>query len=299
MPADKDARRTKGQAVAQIHPTAIVDSRAELGQDVTIGPQCIVEGGTVIGDGCTLQARAIVKGRTTLGQNNEIGEGAVIGGRAQHVQVHDPGGTLTIGNGNRIRENATIHRGWSNDATTTIGDNCLIMVAAHIGHDCRVGNHCILVNNCMLGGHVHLDDRAYVSGGVAIHQFCRIGRLAMVGGLAKIVQDVPPFVIVEGAGTSEIVGLNKIGLRRNGYTADQILQLKEAYRIIYRQGLRWNEVLDLLERDFSTGPAAAFHTFLRAGKRGFVQERRISRKATLKIVAPADDQQADAKRDAA
>jgi UDP-N-acetylglucosamine acyltransferase len=283
--------------VASIHPTAIVDPRAELGRDVTVGPLCIVEPGVVLGDGCRLEARAIIKSRTTLGQDNEIGEGAILGGRAQHVQIHEPGGTLTIGSGNRIRENATIHRGWANDATTTIGDHCYIMVNAHIGHDCRIGSHCILVNNCMLGGHVHVDDRAYVSGGVAVHQFCRIGRLAMVGGLARIVQDVPPFVMVDGENT-QIVGLNKVGLRRNGYTAEQILQLKEAYRVIYRQGLRWKEVLEILARDFSTGPAAAFHEFLRSGKRGFVQERRISRKATLKIVSPEGDLDA-AKRDAA
>jgi UDP-N-acetylglucosamine acyltransferase len=286
--------------VAQIHASAIVDSKAELGHDVVIGPQCIVEAGAILGDGCRLEPRAIVKGRTTLGKGNEIGEGAVIGGRAQHIQVHDPGGTLILGNDNRIRENVTIHRGWANDATTIIGSHCLIMVGAHIGHDCRVGNHSILVNNCMLGGHVHVEDRAYVSGGVGVHQFCRIGRLAMVGGLAKIVQDVPPFVIVEGAGTAEIVGLNKVGLRRNGYTADQVSQLKEAYRVIYREGLRWNEVLEVLKRDFSTGPAAAFHDFLASGKRGFVPERRIARKATLKIVAPSqDDAETDAKREAA
>jgi len=282
-----------------IHPTAIVDSRAELGRNVIVGPQCIIEADAIVGEGCTLAARAIVKARTWLGENNEIGEGAVIGGRAQHVQVHEPGGTLTIGSGNRIRENATIHRGWSNDATTIIGDNCYIMVGAHIGHDCRIGSHCILVNNCMIGGHVHIEDRAYISGGVAVHQFCRVGRLAMIGALAKVVQDVPPFVLIEGGGTTEIVGLNKVGLRRNGYTAEQILQLKEAYRVIYREGLRWNEVVEILARDFSTGPAAAFHEFLKTGKRGFVQERRISRKATLKIVAPADEQDADAQRDAA
>ena len=286
--------------MAQIHPTAVVDSRAELGQDVVIGPMAVVEAGAVIGDGCRLEARATVKGRTTLGRNNEIGEGAVIGGRAQHVHIQDPGGTLTLGEGNRIRENVTIHRGWANDATTTIGDHCLIMVGAHIGHDCRVGNHAIVVNNAMLGGHVHVEDRAYISGGVGIHQFCRIGRLAMAGALAKIVQDVPPFVLVEGAGTAEIVGLNKVGLRRNGYSAEDIVQLKEAYRVIYRQGLRWNEVLSILKDQFPTGPAAEFHAFLKAGRRGFVQERRISRKATLKIAAAGhEDADADADRDAA
>jgi UDP-N-acetylglucosamine acyltransferase len=276
--------------VAQIHPTAVVDSQAELGQGVVIGPFCVVEAGAIIGDGCRLEARAVVKGRTTLGQNNEIGEGAVLGGKGQHVVAVEPGGKLVLGDGNRIRENVTIHRGYASDATTTLGNNCYLMVGAHIGHDCRVGNNCILVNGSMLGGHCHMEDRAYLSGNSAVHQFCRIGRLAMIGGLAKITQDVPPFVMVEGAGLAQIVGLNKVGLRRNGYTHDDIQQLKEAYRIIYRQGLRWSEVLAILKSEFSTGPAAAFHEFLKAGKRGFVQERRISRKATLKIVDPAMDE---------
>jgi len=275
--------------VAQIHPTAVVDPRAELGQNVVVGAFCIVEAGAILGDGCRLEPRAIVKSRTTLGLDNEIGEAAVIGGRAQHVHVHEPGGTLLIGSHNRIRENVTIHRGWNNDAQTIVGDHNMLMVGSHVGHDCRVGNHCILVNHVLLGGHVQVEDRAYVGGASAVHQFCRIGRLAMIGGLARITQDVPPFVMVEG-GVTQIVGLNKIGLWRNGYTAEQILQLKAAYRVIYREGRRWNEVLDILKADFNTGPAAAFHEFLKTGKRGFVQERRISRKATLKIVDPGQDE---------
>jgi UDP-N-acetylglucosamine acyltransferase len=164
----------------------------------------------------------------------------------------------------------------------------MLMVGSHVAHDCRLGNHCVLVNHVLLGGHVQVEDRAYLGGAVAVHQFCRVGRLAMVGGLARITQDVPPFVMIEG-GVAFIVGLNKVGLRRNGYTPDQIVQLKHAYRVIYREGRRWNEVLDILKTEFSTGPAAAFHEFFAAGKRGFVQERRISRTATLKLVNPADD----------
>jgi UDP-N-acetylglucosamine acyltransferase len=280
----------EGIPVAQIHATALVDPRAQLGRDVFIGPWCIVEAGAVLGDGCRLAARAVVKSRTTLGSDNEIGEGAVIGGAAQHVHVHDPGGMLTIGSHNRIRENVTIHRGWSNDATTTLGDHNMLMVGSHVGHDCAVGSNCILVNHVLLGGHVHVEDRAYLGGGSAVHQFCRIGRLAMIGGLAKVTQDVPPFVMIEGAGpTSQVVGLNKVGLRRNGYTPEQIIQLKEAYRVIYREGRRWSEVLEILQASFATGPAAAFHEFFKTGKRGFSQERRISRKATLKLVDPAHD----------
>ncbi len=275
--------------VAQIHPTAIVDSRAELGCDVVVGPFCIVEAGAVIGDRCLLESRSVIKSRTVLGTDNEIGEGAVVGGKAQHLHQHDPGGTLVIGSHNRLRENVTLHRGWSNEAQTIVGDHNLLMVGCHVGHDCRVGSHCVLVNHVLLGGHVQVEDRAYLGGAVAVHQFCRIGRLAMIGGLARVTQDVPPFVMVEG-GVNQIVGLNKVGLRRNGYSPEQILQLKAAYRLIYREGRRWSDVLAILERDFATGPAAAFHDFLRIGKRGFVQERSISRRATLKIVDPRQDE---------
>jgi len=274
--------------VVQIHPTASVDPRAELGLDVTIGPFCIVEAGAILGDGCRLEARVVIKSRTTLGCQNEIGEGAVLGGKAQHLQERTPGGTLTVGSHNRIRENVTIHRGWNNDAATIVGDHNMLMVGSHVGHDCRVGDRCVLVNHVLLGGHVQVEDRAYLGGGSAVHQFCRIGRLAMIGGLARVTQDVPPYVMVEGDFT-QVVGLNKVGLRRNGYTPEQILQLKEAYRVIYREGRRWDDVLAVLKFRFGTGPAAAFCDFLQTGKRGFVQERRISRKATLKLLDPARD----------
>jgi len=272
--------------VTQIHSTALVDQRAELGHNVTVGPFCIVEEGAVLGDGCTLEARAIVRSRTTLGCNNSIGEGAVIGGKAQHLQVHEPGGTLKIGNHNRIRENVTIHRGWANDATTIVKDNNLLMVSSHVGHDCQVGSRCILVNHVLLGGFVQVNDGAYMGGASAVVQHCRIGSLAMIGAMTKIAQDVPPFVTVA---QSLVVGLNRIGLRRNGFTSEEVLQINAAYRVIYRQGLRWNEVLSILKSDFGTGPVAAFGDFLSTGTRGFVQERLVPRKAALKFVAPAQD----------
>jgi UDP-N-acetylglucosamine acyltransferase len=285
----QDARHEERTTVVQIHPSAVVDRAAELAGNVVVGPLCVIEAGATIGEGCRIEARAVIKSRTTLGAHNEVGEGTVLGGKAQHLHTHEPGGTLVIGSGNRIRENVTMHRGWANEATTVVGDDNLFMVGSHVGHDARVGNHCIIVNHVLLGGHVQVEDRAYLGGGSGIHQFCRIGTLAMVGGLSKVTQDVPPFIMVEGGGPSEVVGLNKVGLRRSGYSSEQIVQLKEAYRVIYRQGLRWSEVLDILQRDFATGPAAAFYEFLRSGKRGFIQERRISRKATLKLVDPAQD----------
>jgi UDP-N-acetylglucosamine acyltransferase len=270
--------------MTQIHPTAAVERGAELGRNVSIGPFCLVEAGAIVGDNCQLAARATIKSRTTLGCDNQIGEGAVIGGTAQHLQKHEPGGTLTIGNRNRIRENVTIHRGWENHASTTVKDDNLIMVSSHVGHDCQVGSNCTLVNHVLLGGFVHLNDNVYVGGAVGIVQHCRIGRLAMIGALTKISQDVPPYVTVAD---SEVVGLNRVGLGHNGYTAQDMLQLRAAYKVIYRQGLRWDEVLIALKSEFLSGPAADFHDFLSQGKRGFVQERRVARKATLKFVNAA------------
>lgn len=270
----------------QIHPTASVDRGAELGRNVSIGPFCIVEAGCIVGDDCQLAARVTIKSRTTIGRDNQIGEGAVIGGVAQHLHKHEPGGMLTIGNRNRIRENVTIHRGWENDATTVVEDNNLLMVSTHVGHDCHVGSDCTLVNHVLLGGFVQVQDSAYLGGAVAVVQHCRIGRLAMIGALTKISQDVPPYVTVSD---SEVVGLNRLELRRQGCTLEDMLQLRAAYKIIYRQGLRWDEVLAALRSGFLSGPAADFHDFLRDGKRGFVQARRVSSSATLRIANSAPE----------
>ncbi len=146
----------------------------------------------------------------------------------------------------------------------------------------------ILANNVLLGGFVSIGERAFISGAVAVHQFCRIGTLAMVGGCARVVQDIPPFVTVDGH-SGLIVGLNLVGLRRNGFSAGDVSQLKAAYRTIYRRGLRFSEVLATLERDYSSGPAAHFHPFLSQGTRGFVQERRMPPGATLKLRRATDD----------
>jgi UDP-N-acetylglucosamine acyltransferase len=172
---------------------------------------------------------------------------------------------------------------------TRIGDNNLLMVGAHVAHDCTVGSNVILANNALLGGFVTVEDRAFVSGAVAVHQFCRVGRLAMIGGCARVVQDIPPYVMVDGR-SGLIVGLNLVGLRRNGYSAADVAQLKAAYRVIYRQGLRWTDVLETLKAEFTEGPAALFHPFLSQGTRGFVQERRMPPTATLKLRRASDDE---------
>ncbi len=268
--------------VPRIHPTAVVDPQARLASDVVIGPFCHVEADVTIAAGTRLGARVSIKEGTRLGERNEVCDGAVLGGRPQHLQANGPLGPLSIGQGNTIRENVTIHRGLTEDSVTKLGDGNLVMVNAHIAHDCQIGNQTIIANNVMLAGHVTVEDFAYLSGAVGIHQFCRVGRYAMVGGQAHVTQDVPPFVTVDG-NTSRIVGLNLIGLKRRGFDRDAILQLKAAYRVIYRQGLTWNEVLSTLKQEFPTGPASCLYEFLAVGQRGFISERRTPAAATVPV----------------
>ncbi len=272
-----------------IHPQAIVSPHAIIGHEVTIGPFSIVDAGVTIGDHCTLAGRVVIKSGTTLGSHNLICEGAVIGGAPQHVRMPEKLGRVEIGSHNTIRENVTVHLALNDGGVTRIGDHNLLMVGAHVAHDCTIGSNIILANNALLGGFVTVQDRAFVSGAVAIHQFCRVGRLAMIGGCARVVQDIPPYVMVDGR-SGLIVGLNLVGLRRNGYAAGDIAQLKSAYRLIYRRGLRWNEVLEALRAEFPAGPAADFQPFLSQGTRGFVQERRMPPTATLKLRRASDDE---------
>ena len=268
-----------------IHPTAIIAPRARLGRDVTVGPFCVIEDEAEVGDYCRLAAHVIIKSHAIVGEGNDVYEGAVLGGRPQHLRAGKQVGQLKIGRGNVIRENVTLHRALPPEASTQIGDHNLIMANAHVAHDCRIGDHVVIANNVLLAGFVVVEDRAFLSGAVAVHQFCRIGRLAMVGGQAHVTQDVPPFVTVDGR-TTLVVGLNLVGLRRAGLTDEVILQLKSAYRVIYRSGLKWEETLSRLRSQFPDGLAAEFHRFLRATKRGVLQERRAPRRATIPLALP-------------
>ena len=265
-----------------IHPLAVVSPHAELGTNVRIGPFCVVEAGVVLGDGCHLAGRVTVKSGTVLGRDNLVMEGTVLGGMPQHIHMPEHPGTTEIGDGNVFRENCTVHRALEAGHVTRIGNRCLLMVNAHVAHDCTVSDNVVLTNGTMLGGHVEVGARAYMGGASAVHQFCRIGRMAMVGGMARVVRDVPPFVMLDGD-SAMVVGLNKVGLRRAGFTPDDVLDLKSAYRTIYRSGLMWQEMLDTLQMEFPVGPAAEFFTFFLGGKRGFVQERRTPPGAIVRL----------------
>jgi len=266
-----------------IHPLAVVSPHAELGTNVCIGPFCVVEAGVVLGDGCHLVGRVTVKSGTIVGRDNLVMEGTVLGGMPQHIHMPEHPGVVIIGDGNVFRENCTVHKALEAGHETRIGNRCLFMVGAHVAHDCTVGDNVVLTNGCMLGGHVDVGAKAYLGGAAAVHQFCRIGRLAMIGGMARVIRDVPPFMMLDGH-SAMIVGLNRVGLRRAGFSASDCTQIKSAYRIIYRSGLMWQEMLDTLRLEFPVGAAAEFVPFFLDGKRGFVQERRTPPGAVIRLV---------------
>ena len=269
-------------STAIIHPTALVHPEAQLGQHVSVGPFSIIEHDVVIGDHTAIDSHVLIKADTRMASHNRVYKGVTIGEMPQHLSAPDITGTVQIGSRNTFRENVTIHRGLEAGKKTMIGDSNLMMVGAHVAHDCVVGDHVILTNNALLGGHVIVEDRAYISGAVGIHQFCRVGTLAMVGAHARCVQDIPPYVTVDGR-TSQVVGLNLVGLRRSGVARAEIKQIKEAYRLIYRSGLPLSDVLEQLRTEFDAGPAAYFHPFLSASKRGFMSERRSPPGGILKL----------------
>ncbi len=253
-----------------------------------VGAFAIVEADVELGDFCTVAGGTVIKAGVKAGCHNEFGEHSVIGGAPQHAARPEHIGRVVIGDHNVFREYVTIHRALKPDTTTTVGNHNYVMANAHFGHDSTVGNNCIFANAALLGGHAAVEDRAFVSGAVAVHQFCRIGRLAMVGGHARVVQDVPPFMLLDGQ-SGCIVGLNIVGLRRSGHSAEDIADLKAAYRVIYRRGLPWKEVIETLRSEFTTPALEQLREFLSSGTRGFCQERRAPPAPTLRLRVPDED----------
>jgi UDP-N-acetylglucosamine acyltransferase len=271
-----------------IHPLAVVNPEARLGVGVTVGPFATIEADVELGDFCTVASGAVIKAGVSAGCHNEFGEHVVIGGGPQHVARPAEIGRVVIGDHNVFREHATIHRAMKPAAVTSVGNHNYVMAGAHFGHDAVVGNNCIFANAALLGGHVTVEDRAFISGAVAVHQFCRVGRLAMVGGHARVVQDVPPYMLLDGQ-TSCVVGLNIVGLRRSGHTAEDITELKAAYRAVYRRGLPWREVLEVLRLEFTGEAVGNLRAFLGSGSRGFAQERRAPPTPTLRLRVPDEE----------
>lgn len=251
-----------------IHPTAIVHPDAELEPGVEIGPYSIIEGTVRIGVGTKIGARVTVEGYTTIGANCEIFTGAVIGSMTQDKKYTGGKSYLVIGDNNKIREYVTLNPGTLEGTETRIGNDNLIMAYAHVAHDCIVGNQTTLANNATLGGHVLVEDKAIVGGLSAVHQFVRVGSLAIVGGCSKVVQDIPPYILVDGH-PAKAYGLNSVGLERAHFPSEERRVLKSAFKVIFRSGLSMKNAIRKLEEEFpKTSAIMALLEFLKKSERG-------------------------------
>lgn len=259
-----------------IHPTAIVDPGAELGRDVSIGPYAIVGPKVVIGDGCTIGAHAMVESHTRLGAGCRISSYASVGAPPQDLKFKGEDTWVEIGDHTIVREFATINRGTvTGGGTTRVGSNSMIMAYVHIAHDCQVGNRVIMANAATLAGHIEIEDGAFIGGLSAVHQFVRIGTLAIVGGMSGIPQDVPPYVKVVGqrqGRNRSLFGLNVIGLQRAGMSPETISTLKKAYRILFRSEAPLKDSLDRAEAEVEPIPEVRrLIDFVRSSKRGVMR----------------------------
>lgn len=231
------------QLFLKIHPTAIIDSQAEIGEGVEIGPFAVIEAGARIGNGCTIHGHVQLLNSVEIGNNCEVGHGAVIGAAPQITGFDSAiSSGVRIGANNVLREHVTIHRSGDEGEVTEIGRDNLLMVGSHLGHGAVLGDRNVLANNCLIGGHVSLGDGAVLGGGAAVHQYARIGSLCMIKGLTAISQDVPPFVIISGS--NQLRGLNVIGMRRAGFSAATRQSVKDAFRQMFLAGLNLKEALD-------------------------------------------------------
>jgi UDP-N-acetylglucosamine acyltransferase len=252
-----------------IHPTAIIDPKASLGSQVTVGPHVVIEGPVQIGDGCEIQAQAVITGHVIMGSRNIIGYGAIIGGEPQDFAFRsEVCSAVHIGDGNRIRECCTIHRGTKENTATVVGDGCYLMAGAHLGHNVRLGDKAIIANNVLLGGYVQVEEGVFIGGGCVFHQFTRVGRMAICQGASAFSKDIPPYSMA--AERNCVAGLNVVGLRRAGFSPEQRAEIKEAFALVYRRGLNVTQAL-AAARERAWGPEAQafFEFFGVANKRGY------------------------------
>ena len=220
--------------MANIHPTAIVGKKAKLGE-VEVGPYAIIEDGEAIGSGTKVLAHAYIASGTTIGKDCEVHMGAVIGHVPQHLHFKGVRSFLKIGDRNIFREYTSINRGLEEGSATMIGNDNFFMGFSHVAHDCRIGNNIVLVNGALIAGHAIVEDAVLISGNAAVHQFVKIGTLAMIGGLARVTKDVVPYTLIEG--NSEACSLNVVGLKRSSIGEDAKSQIKKIYRLLYRSNL--------------------------------------------------------------
>ena len=258
----------------KIHETAVIYPGARLGRDVEVGPYSVIGENVFIGDGTKIGSHAVIEGWTTIGRDCQIHHGACVGNEPQDLKFKGEKSYVYIGDNTILREFVTVNRATGEGEETRIGSNCLLMGTVHIAHNCIVGNNVVMSNHSGLAGHVVVEDRAIISGLTGVHQFVKIGRNAMVGGASKVVQDVPPFVIADGR-PARVCGLNSIGLARAGLSEDVRKNLKKAYRILYRSGMKLSEAIVMMEQELDPSePVDHFLRFLRNVDRGICRSRR-------------------------
>jgi UDP-N-acetylglucosamine acyltransferase len=251
-----------------IHPTAIIHPKAKVAASCDIGPYCVVGENVALGENCKLHSHVVVDGHTVLGRDNEIFPFAAIGTKTQDLKFKGGNPRLQIGDKNVFREGVTVHCATNDGDTTVVGSHNLLIIHAHVAHDCVLGSHIIMSGYAGLAGHCLVEDHAQLGGYVAVHQFCRIGRLSMIGGCTKIVQDVPPFMIVDG-NPGETRTINKVGLERHGVGEAAQNALKRAYKILFREGLSTTNALAKIEGELPALPEIQHLVqFIRASERG-------------------------------
>jgi UDP-N-acetylglucosamine acyltransferase len=236
------------QVSVDIHPTAVIDPTVELDPGVRIGPFCVIGPHVHIGRGSTLEPHVTIQPWTTIGQDCHISPQAVLGGPPQDSKFKGERSYLIIGDRTIIREAVTIHRATGEDDVTRVGSDCMIMAYCHIGHNCRIGNGVMMANQVGISGHVAVEDQVFFGGMTGVHQYVSIGRLAMLGGFSKVVQDVPPFMMVDGR-PAEVVQLNVRGLRRAGMSPRVRSGLKQAYKLLYRSELNLSQAIEAVETE--------------------------------------------------
>jgi UDP-N-acetylglucosamine acyltransferase len=249
-----------------IHPSAVIHPQAKLGKNVTVGPCAVIDAGVELGDDCIVGPQVCLTGATTIGKGNRFHAGCVIGDAPVDLKYKGEPTRLRIGDYNVFREHVTVNCSNTLAEDTVIGSHNLLTPHAHVGHNTVVGNHVILGGGCFLAGHVVVQDRAFISGCCLVHQFCRVGTLAMMQGGSAISQDLPPFTVAHGI--NELCGLNVVGLRRAGLTADKRLELKRLYRELFRSGKNLRAAVEEAKNHFTGAAAKTLLDFVASAKRG-------------------------------
>lgn len=260
--------------MSNIHPTAIIDSTAQIDPSTVVGPYTVIGPDVQIGKNNKIGPFCVIE-NTTMGDNNELIASAFVGVKPQDLSYKDEHTRVVIGNGNKIRECVTIHRSTFVDKPTTMGNNNLLMANSHLAHDVQMGNNCIVANSTGIAGHVIIEDRAIISGMVGVHQFSRIGTLAMISGGTMATLDIPPYLIAQGE-RAKLIGLNIVGLRRAGFDRKVILEIKNAYKLMFRSGKRLEEAMAELEAAPHCAEVQHLIDFCRASQRGVAPARKTA-----------------------